>query len=1008
MKTKSTKLTRFNIYLFALISLLIAGALGYKDYSERTSCYLSLEMATSRPGITQIFFDIGHGYNQEDSYLLNAQSGGYRTYSFILPKAAIKSIRFDPVNVTSVISIKKAAIKNTTGKQLKYFPLDSFKAENDIIEMQIKNDILTIQTTENANDPITVIENSSFLLNNSYIYFLLQRGWIYACGAGIIFIFFAGITKHCSQEINFIISHIVDYSINNPQKSILLTGIISSLVSCYPVVFFGMSFVSPAGIACLYGGSPWIPEFPIDVISENFRRSDVGATGWSIVPNTIVQHKSLFNFFEFPFWTRFVGGGTPLFAQGQSMIGDVLHWIPVLLDGNAVGWDIKFVLSKTIFAVGIGLLVFRLTDKLASALLITISSCFLGFFAFRFNHPAFFVLTYSPWIVLQWDRLGQTFALTNLRKKSCILQGIFLALITWLQLNAGAPKEGVITACFMHALGALSFFIHISPKFGQIKSILFVCGLGFSLIMITAPHWLLFLDALGKSYTVYDNPGASTFDPWMILCFFENFFFQILKDGLSAPTVNLFILFGMLCAFYNLQFRQSAMVYGSWTLFMIAMATAYGFIPKFILISIPFINKIQHIGDVFSMPMMILALIIVGYGIRDYLINSEKTKKNILIFSCVSTIVLLLVYSSQTEGWRKINFLIIITLVIAFIALALLYRIANPTAKAHNNTFILLVFCFLFIHIRHGMHLVTGIKGIDEYVMNPTLRGNFSAKSNAIEFVKKKIENNNNPTRVIGEGSVLFPGYNSGFGLEGIVSVEPLRNEHYEKLLTLVDYPDQGWNWLRLIKSDQINSRSASLDMLGIGYIVATPGINMPQEMKLVDSNDLDVWQRETVWPRAFFVNTIKEEHKPSDILDALADTLHQPFAMVQRQFIPQGRLNNNATYHVIPANEYKLTNNITSFSVEANGPGIIVLGETYYPGDFIALLNGKNVEYIRVNEAFKGLWIDKAGKYNVSFTYRPEKLDQALWISFFGFVLLFLLLIQNSVKIPAKLNRQL
>ncbi|MEI7825707.1 MAG: hypothetical protein WCI01_10435, partial [Chlorobiaceae bacterium] len=305
-------------------------------------------------------------------------------------------------------------------------------------------------------------------------------------------------------------------------------------------------------------------------------------------------------------------------------------------------------------------------------------------------------------------------------------------------------------------------------------------------------------------------------------------------------------------------------------------------------------------------------------------------------------------------------------------------------------------------------HLPTGITAIDGYVINPTLRGDYSAKSHAVEYVVKKIENKNTPTLVIGEKDVLFPGYNSRLALEGIVSVEPLRNEHYEKLLALVDYPDQAWNWLRLIKSEQIQSRAASLDMLGVGYIVAMPGTKMPQEMKLVYADDLDVWQRETVWPRAFFVNTIKDVRKPSDILVALADKSHQPFAAVQSQSIPQKIRNNNAPYQVIPAKDYKLTNNSTSFSVEANGPGIIVLGETYYPGDFIALLNGKNVEYIRVNEAFKGLLIDKAGKYNVSFTYRPEKLVQALWISFLGFVLLMFLLIQNSVEIPAKTNTTL
>jgi uncharacterized membrane protein YfhO len=94
-----------------------------------------------------------------------------------------------------------------------------------------------------------------------------------------------------------------------------------------------------------------------------------------------------------------------------------------------------------------------------------------------------------------------------------------------------------------------------------------------------------------------------------------------------------------------------------------------------------------------------------------------------------------------------------------------------------------------------------------------------------------------------------------------------------------------------------------------------------------------------------------------------------------------------------VPAGDYRLTNNSTRFSVDASGPGIIVLGETYYPGDFVATVNGEKVDYTRVNEASKGIWVNKAGKYDVSFTYRPEKLNQALWISISGLLLLMLLM---------------
>lgn len=1001
---------RINIFLLIICSLLVAGVIGYKDFLESNKLYFVIDIEASNTGSSQIFFDIGHGYNEHDSTMLQVNRGSFQKYSFPLPASVtrIKAIRFDPINKTSVLGIKKAGIENMQGDTLKTFPVQSFKPIQQISRMEVGDDVLVIHTTENANDPVTLLENSLFDREISRLDFLIKRGWIYVGYALLILVVFLVFVEYASQTIARVVERLVGYAIANPRKSITFIGLFSAIASCYPIVFFGKSFVHPVGMPALYNGAPWFPGFPFDGVIENFRGSDTGATAWCIASNSVVEHDSIFRYVEFPFWNRYVGGGIPLFAQGQSMVGDILHWIPIFLGGGAIGWDIKFVLSKAIFAVGIGLLVFRLTDKLLAGLLIAISSCFLGFFAYRFNHPAFFVLTYAPWIVLQWDRLGRVLVLPNPRISSCVFQSLLLATITWFQLNAGAPKEGVITACFMQALGALAFWRGISPKWGGGRTFVFICGIGFALVMIAAPYWLLFLDVLSKSFTSYDVPGIQTFPLWIIGGFFDNFLFQKQFDYLAAPSVNLFVLFCMSSAFLSLRVRQSIMVYGSWGLFALAMATAYGLVPQSILIGIPFVNKIQHIINTFSVPMMILALIISGYGIRDYLMASKKIKRAILVFSLLNFLTLWLAYVLNGHGWNHTIIFFVATFFIVLIGFIQLNRHAVSGSWTKRGL-ILLTLCFLALHIRHGMHLMTGLGAIDNNVVNPTLRINFSNKSNAIEFVKNEIDSSLIPTRVIGEDEVLFPGFNSRLGLEGIVPVDAVRNKYYENLLTLVDYPVMQWDWLRLIKSDQIASRAASLDLLGIGYIVAELGTHMPQGMKLVHSSDLDVWQRESVWPRAFFVNKIVEVHKPSDILDALADKSSIPFAAVESQFIPQGSevMNNNAPYQVVPASGYKLTNNSTRFSVEANGPGIIVLGETYYPGDFIVNVNGEKVDYIRVNEASKGVWISKAGKYDVSFTYRPEKLNQAMFIFIFGLALL-LLLIWGFAGTPRNLKNNL
>ena len=42
------------------------------------------------------------------------------------------------------------------------------------------------------------------------------------------------------------------------------------------------------------------------------------------------------------------------------------------------------------------------TRKLGLSAAIGASAAWIGFFAFRFNHPAFFSVCYAPWVLLPW------------------------------------------------------------------------------------------------------------------------------------------------------------------------------------------------------------------------------------------------------------------------------------------------------------------------------------------------------------------------------------------------------------------------------------------------------------------------------------------------------------------------------------------------------------------------------------------------------------------------------
>ena len=91
-----------------------------------------------------------------------------------------------------------------------------------------------------------------------------------------------------------------------------------------------------------------------------------------------------------------------------------------------------------------------------------------------------------------------------------------------------------------------------------------------------------------------------------------------------------------------------------------------------------------------------------------------------------------------------------------------------------------------------------------------------------------------------------------------------------------------------------------------------------------------------------------------------------------------------------------------TSFTVTASGPGFIVLSETYERGNFRVTVNGRDTPYLRVNHAFRGVYVDAAGSYTVTFSYWPRGLAVALAAAGAGLLLLAAALAVVFLRHPA------
>jgi hypothetical protein len=332
-------------------------------------------------------------------------------------------------------------------------------------------------------------------------------------------------------------------------------------------------------------------------------------------------------------------------------------------------------------------------------------------------------------------------------------------------------------------------------------------------------------------------------------------------------------------------------------------------------------------------------------------------------------------------------------LVAALAAAPWIARLAIRRRRIRIWQVLSLGFLFVLIHWKHGMHLATPF---DAYVMNPHQRTGLVDESPAINLIKTRASE---PWRSAGLNYNFFPGYGGAVGVEQIDSVDPLLNKHYKSLMEasgvmlLFCGPRGGWI------DDHLPDDLPLFDMLNVRYFLGSSGTkaDLIPSLKQIAALDLNVYESSKTWPRAFFTNRVTPYEVETDFVRLLKEGDGKPFAAIPSQEMAGHTELAGLTQtvpapdrHLIRAADYILTNNTTSFKVTAPEPGVAVLTEPYVKDDFQLRVNGRPAEYFRVNSAFRGVFLPKAGDYTFSFSYWPRYLTISLLISAIGIVSLF------------------
>ncbi|MEN3371124.1 MAG: hypothetical protein V7609_3267 [Verrucomicrobiota bacterium] len=974
-------------------------------------------MRSELPGFARLFYDIPSTLDGSGSVRLPIQGGNAEaTYNFPLTDGRYANLRFEPTDQRhNVIVLSRARIVDRSDTLLRAIRPSEIKASSELDQFQVSETEVTLTTSTERNHPILIMElGRPVILKNAAAASLrtLLRRFLIA--------FFLSATVACLtvppllRRVDPARWHLRDkvpvWIRAHPSQVVMATAALAVVLSCYPIVFFGKSFLSPNNHShtfLLYGGMPTVPS-STEAATDDEKGPDLGATMWYSWPTSVVESRSLLRDLELPLWNRYDSGGLPLLGQGQSMFGDPLHLLVLLTNGSVGAWDVKYLLAKFLFATCLGLCVFHLTKHLPAATIVTASATFIGFFSYRYNHPAFFSMCYAPAILLCWVRLIDT---AGRRATAAWLAAMILA--DWCVVNSGTVKDAYILLLAINLAGCLSLLL-ARGVVGRGTKLCQAIGAQVLFILIAAPIWLTFLHTLRSSWTFYGSGAAFQLQPSLVLGLFDDLFYRQFNqhEETFAPSTNFLILGGVL--WFCLSRRgpdNRRLSWGVGVTCLFALAVAFGVVPPSVLLRLPFLGNIHHVDSVFSCSAIICLLIIAGFGIQAFWSDcgTRDFKRTYLrVLACLAGLLALYLGTTEAAQRSTITFLHIrehvpkssffwgysALLVIAFAAAPLIGRLVINNKRVRIWQVSSLALIFVLLHWLHGMHLRTPF---DSYVMNPQVRTRLIADlSPALALIHNRLPE---PFRALGFQFNFFPGYGGAIGVEQIDSMAPLLNKHYRALMDAYGVRLVSSDWWEGLAENQLVANLPLFDMLNVRYFLGDGGSRIPvlPSLKKIAALDLDVYESTKAWSRAFFIDRLVPYDSEQDFVRLLKTGPGLPFAAIAKDELdlqPELRAlaatsGANPTPVIAPATHYALTSNTTSFKVTAPGPGVVVLTEPYVESDFQLKVNGRPSSYFRVNSAFRGVFLPGAGDYDFSYRYWPRYFTLSLWLCGFGILLL-------------------
>ena len=944
---------------------------------------LQITMSSSVPGLVQVFYDTGLGFSGAQSAAAAVEaSPDPREYRLSIPSGRYRQLRLDPATQPGRYVILRVVVVSPDGATVAVLPLAALHPVQELTTIERTSNRLVVDAAPGATDPQILYAPAAPLTiaaGGTAAAALLGRFALIGAFAAMLVWLAERLLLRAWPGSATVLPRLADRADAHPYRAIVASALLATVLATYPLVFLGRSLVSPNNgpKGMLYDSLPFTPGSS-DLVVEDTRGGDTAAAMYAFVPYSQVQREAIKEG-EWPLWNRYNAAGRPLWGQGQTFLVDPLHWLTLVTPDPALGWDLKFVAHRLIFAIGVGLAAFAATGAWLPSAIAAFAAPFVGVYAYRVSHPASFVLTYAPWALFAWFRLSRARA-WSARARAAVA----LAVASSLVLVASPPKEAAIMLAGVCATGTASVLMSAGTWADRLRRLFAAAIAGVAALLITAPHWLIFFDTLRTAATNYQAPFVQeTGLPEKIA-----FVLGPLAPGLVLPGFHVLGFVLILAAVTDrsrlLAFRD---VLACAVVAVVLMAVAFTVVPERWLIRVPLVANIYHVHDVFVTAVLPLLLVVSAAGAGALLAASRTRMFTVTAMMIVASwwLVARVIDLSQPFGFEPWAAGFVLTLSVMLPACLA----ASRAAHGRGLGIVASAAAVLVLPLAGGLHADSGLPSLDALLMQPRLRVPLDANSPAVESVRHAAHE---PERALGVDWVLSSGSQAMYELEGLNGPDALQLPNYEELFKTAGVW-RGWGWYTRVPVQDFPRLAPLLDLLNTGFLLARRD-EIPPEFSNIESTGEDrltAGRRTNPWPRAFFSARVINYSDAADLLRRVASS-GQPFAAVQqsdRQAIDATIGLSSSPATVVPAERYRLTVNSTSFLVKTASAGVAVLGESFLPNDFRVTLNGRPVTYFRVNHAFKAVTIPSAGEWEVVFAYRPARWSFSLALCGLGVIVL-------------------